>query len=111
MFSFFSKKTKYISCDLIEHGLDFFTDSINFCCRIPPDDKAGYKKILDNYYGEKINWKNFFKIKRQYRNEMKKGNIPVFENICCMKGSVSCSFRFTRNSAHREKTRGNIIAT
>ena len=68
------KKQKYVSCDLIEHGLDFFTDSINFCCRIPPTDK-GYKKILDNYYGEKINWKEFFKIKRQYRNQMKKGDI------------------------------------
>lgn len=73
---FFSKnkKTKYVSCDLIEHGLDFFTDSINFCCRIPPTDK-GYKKILENYYGEKIDWKNFFKIKRNYRNQMKKGQI------------------------------------
>lgn len=71
---FFNKKKKYISCDLIEHGLDFFTDSINFCCRIPPTDK-GYKKILENYYGEKIDWKNFFKIKRGYRNQMKKGQI------------------------------------
>ena len=68
------KKKKYVSCDLIEHGLDFFTDSINFCCRIPPTDN-GYKKILDNYYGEKIDWKNFFKIKRSYRNQMKKGQI------------------------------------
>ena len=69
-----NKKKKYVSCDLIEHGLDFFTDSINFCCRIPPTDN-GYKKILDNYYGEKIDWKNFFKIKRSYRNQMKKGQI------------------------------------
>lgn len=69
-----NKKKKYVSCDLIEHGLDFFTDSINFCCRIPPTDK-GYKKILENYYGEKIDWKNFFKIKRAYRNQMKKGQI------------------------------------
>ena len=51
---FFNKKKKYISCDLIEHGLDFFTDSINYCCRIPPDEK-GYKKILDNYNGKLIN--------------------------------------------------------
>lgn len=65
---------KYISCDLIEHGLDFFTDSINFCCRIPPTDK-GYKKILENYNGELIDWKQFFGIKRNYRNQMKKGNI------------------------------------
>ena len=68
------KKQKYVSCDLIEHGLDFFTDSINFCCRIPPKED-GYKKILANYYGEKIDWKNFFKIKRNYRNQMKEGQI------------------------------------
>ena len=70
----FKKKKKYISCDLIEHGLDFFTDSINFCCRIPPDDK-GYKKIIENYHGELIDWKKFFKIKKYYRKEMQKGNI------------------------------------
>ena len=76
MWNFFSKdkKNKYISCDLIEHGMDFFTDSIVFCCRIPPTDK-GYKKILDKYYGELIDWKHFFKIKRNYGNQMKKGNI------------------------------------
>ncbi len=71
---FLKKNKKYVSCDLIEHGLDFFTNSINFCCRIPPTDK-GYKKIIDNYYGEILNWKEFFQIKRKYRNEMKKGNI------------------------------------
>ncbi len=72
---FFKKKnTKYTSCDLIEHGMDFFVNSINFCCRIPPTDK-GYKKLIDNYNGEILNWKDFFKIKREYRNQMKKGNI------------------------------------
>lgn len=71
---FFNKKKKYISCDLIEHGMDFFTDSINFCCRIPPTDK-GYKKLIENYNGEIIDWNHFFKIKKHYRNEMKKGNI------------------------------------
>ena len=82
---FFNKKKKYISCDLIEHGLDFFTDSINFCCRIPPDEK-GYKKILDNYYGELINWKHFFSIKRKYRNQMKKGDIiPECKNCIYLK--------------------------
>ena len=71
---FLNKKKKYKSCDLIEHGLDFFTDSINFCCRIPPTEN-GYKKLIENYHGEIINWKDFFKIKRKYRNQMKKGNI------------------------------------
>lgn len=71
---FFKKKNKYISCNLIEHGMDFFTDSINFCCRIPPTEH-GYKKLIEKYDGEKINWKEFFKIKRKYRNQMKKGDI------------------------------------
>ncbi len=81
-FNNLKKKKKYISCDLIEHGMDFFTDSINFCCRIPPSDN-GYKKILDNYYGELINWKEFFSIKKKYREQMKKGNI-VPECINCI---------------------------
>ena len=73
--SLFKKEPEeYVSCNLIEHGLDFFTDSINFCCRIPPTDK-GYKKILEHYYGELIDWKNFFGIKRKYREQMKRGEI------------------------------------
>lgn len=75
MFFFGKKKQKeYVSCDLIEHGLDFFTDSINFCCRIPPSDN-GYKKLIDKYNGEILNWKDFFSIKRKYREQMKKGKI------------------------------------
>lgn len=71
---FFNKKKKYISCDLIEHGMDFFSNSINFCCRIPPTEN-GYKKLIENYNGEILDWKKFFKIKRKYRNQMKKGDI------------------------------------
>lgn len=75
MFFFGKKKNKeYVSCDMIEHGMDFFTDSINFCCRIPPTDK-GYKKILENYHGEVIDFKKFFAVKKKYRNQMKKGEI------------------------------------
>lgn len=71
---FLKKKKKYISCDLIEHGMDFFTDSINFCCRIPPTEN-GYKKLLETYNGELIDWGKFFKIKRTYRKQMQKGDI------------------------------------
>lgn len=74
---FFNKKNqnkKYVSCDLIEHGMDVFVDSINFCCRIPPTEK-GYKKITDNFHGEILNWKKFFAIKRKYREQMKRGKI------------------------------------
>lgn len=82
---FLRKKKKYVSCDLIEHGMDFFTDSINFCCRIPPTDK-GYKKLIDNYNGEILDWHNFFAIKRKYRRQMQKGNIvPECEGCIYLK--------------------------
>lgn len=74
------KKVKYVSCDLIEHGMDVFVNSINFCCRIPPTDK-GYKKIIEEYRGEILDWKKFFDIKRKYREQMKKGiMIPECKN-------------------------------
>lgn len=79
---FFNKKEnkKYISCDLIEHGMDVFVNSINFCCRIPLTEK-GYKKIIDNFHGDKLDWKKFFAIKRKYREQMKKGKmIPECKN-------------------------------
>ncbi len=82
---FFQKKNIYTSCDLIEHGMDFFTNSINFCCRIPPTEN-GYKKLIDSYYGEVLNWKEFFKIKRKYRDMMKNGNIvPECKNCIYLK--------------------------
>lgn len=83
--NFFNRKKKYVSCDLIEHGMDFHVNSINFCCRIPPTDK-GYKKLIENFNGEILDWKNFFKIKRQYRDQMKKGNIvPECKNCIYLK--------------------------
>ena len=69
---FFNRNKKYISCDLIEHGIDFFSNSINFCCRIPPNFN-GYKAIVPDYHGEILNWKKFFEIKRKYRDMAKKG--------------------------------------
>ena len=60
--------------------MDVFVDSINFCCRIPPSEK-GYKKIIDNFHGEILNWKKFFAIKRKYREQMKRGEmIPECKN-------------------------------
>lgn len=71
---FFKKNKKYVSCDLIEHGMDFFSQSINFCCRIPPHFK-GFKKLIPDYHGEILDWKKFFDIKREYRNHMRKGKM------------------------------------
>ncbi|MCD7740194.1 MAG: radical SAM protein [Candidatus Gastranaerophilales bacterium] len=77
-FKQFNKNKKYVSCDLIEHGMDFFVNSINLCCR---NDK--YKKIIENYNGELIDWKKYFSIKRKFREQMKQGNI-IPECVNCI---------------------------
>ena len=65
---------KYVSCNLIEHGFDTNIDAINFCCR-SSNSGGGFKPLISNYHGESIDWDNFFKIKNNYRNQMKKGII------------------------------------
>lgn len=70
----------YKSCDLIEHGLDFASNSINFCCRTTTKG-GGFKKLIDNYHGELLDLDKFFALKREYRNKMKSGEgIPECEN-------------------------------
>ncbi len=70
----------YKSCDLIEHGLDFAQDSINFCCRTTTKG-GGFKRLIDNYNGELLDLDKFFALKREYRNKMKSGEgIPECEN-------------------------------
>lgn len=74
------KPTKYFSCDLIEHGLDFAPNAINFCCRTTTEG-GGFKKLIDNYHGELLNLDDFFALKRMYRNKMKSGEgIPECKN-------------------------------
>lgn len=71
---------KYLSCDLIEHGLDFAQDSINFCCRTTKEG-GGFKKLIDDYHGDFLDLQMFFALKRQYRNKMKSGEgIPECKN-------------------------------
>lgn len=70
----------YKSCDLIEHGLDFAQESINFCCRTTTKG-GGYKRLINNYNGELLDLDKFFALKREYRNKMKSGEgIPECEN-------------------------------
>lgn len=71
---------RYSSCDLIEHGLDFAPNSINFCCRTTTEG-GGFKKLIDNYHGELLDLDKFFALKREYRNKMKSGEgIPECKN-------------------------------
>lgn len=74
MLFFKNKKKKYVSCDLIEHGLDFSINAITLCCRIPLTEK-GFIKLVDNYNGEILDYKELFKIKNKFRKEMQEGKI------------------------------------
>lgn len=67
-------KKKYLSCELIEHGFDTHVHAINFCCR-SSGYGGGFKPLIENYHGEKINWESFFEIKNRYRKQMQEGNI------------------------------------
>lgn len=70
----------YTSCDLIEHGLDFAQEAINFCCRTTQKG-GGFKPLIENYHGELLDLDKFFEIKRYYREKMKSGEgIPECEN-------------------------------
>lgn len=69
---------KYISCDLIENGLDLNVTSINFCCR--SSGAGGFKELISDYHGEPIDWEKFFKIKQGYKDILRQGKmIPECE--------------------------------
>lgn len=75
---------KYVSCNMIEHGMDTHVASINLCCR-SASKGGGFKPILDNYKGEPIDWDIFFATKNKHRQQMREGNIiPECEGCVCL---------------------------
>ena len=63
---------RYKSCDLIEHGIDFAQDGITFCCR-KTDDNGCFHYFMKDYNGGELNLREFFKLKRAYRDKMLSG--------------------------------------
>lgn len=63
---------KYKSCDLIEHGIDFAQDGITFCCR-KTDENGCFHYFMKDYNGGEINLREFFKLKRAFRDKMQTG--------------------------------------
>ena len=63
---------KYKSCDLIEHGIDFAQDGITFCCR-RTDEKGCFHYFMKDYNGGEINLRDFFRLKRAFRDKMQSG--------------------------------------
>ena len=63
---------RYKSCDLIEHGIDFAQDGITFCCR-KTDGNGCFHYFMKDYNGGELNLREFFKLKRAYRDKMLSG--------------------------------------
>lgn len=81
------KKEKYISCKWLESGVCFdngvYGSNVKLCCYMSAPG-GGNSMIFEDYHGEKINWEEFFRIKNEYRNIQKSGDV--------VKGCVGCVF-------------------
>ena len=68
----------YKSCEYIEHGLYFSTDSVYHCCHLVG---RGFdnEKVLSDYHGEKLDWQQIIDIKNKKREAHKRGEISP----CC----------------------------
>ena len=76
------------SCSYIDHGMVLdHCNRIRSCNNFNPR-YGGRPVIYENYHGEKINWKEFFDIKRELRKKYRKKSCP---EIC--KDCVNTSFK------------------
>lgn len=66
---------KYTSCIHLEHGITFFSNSVQICC-ISSHPGGGNIMQIDNYHGELINWDDIFKNRAKMREGVKNGIIP-----------------------------------
>lgn len=70
------------SCDYIEHGMVLdHCNRIRSCNNFNPR-YGGRPVIYENYHGEKIDWKEFFEIKRKLRNQFRNGECPELCKEC-----------------------------
>ena len=82
-----SKYEKYISCSWLESGVCFdngvYGSNVKLCCYMSAPG-GGNSMIFEDYHGSKINWDEFFRIKREYREIQKRGETVA--------GCVGCVF-------------------
>lgn len=80
---------KFESCSYIEHGMVLdHCNRIRFCNNFNPR-YGGRPIIYENYHGEKIDWSDFFRIKRELRQKYREGSCPELCRECV-------------NTAHKE---------
>ncbi len=65
---------KYVSCRHIEHGISFFSNSVQICC-ISSHVGGGNIPQIENYQGEQIDWQKLFELRREMRENHKQGKI------------------------------------
>ncbi len=65
---------KYTSCRHIEHGIAFFSNSVQICC-ISSHIGGGNIPQIEDYKGELIDWKELFDKRREMRELHKTGKI------------------------------------
>ncbi len=66
---------KYVSCIHLEHGITFFSNSVQICC-ISSHPGGGRIMQVENYKGEPIDWDKFFENRNKLREGARNGNIP-----------------------------------
>lgn len=66
---------KYTSCIHLEHGITFFSNSVQICC-ISSHPGGGNIMQINNYHGELIDWDTFFKKRNELRESARNGKIP-----------------------------------
>ena len=81
------KRERYISCKWLESGVCFdngvYGSNVKLCCYMSAPG-GGNTMIFEDYHGSKINWEEFFRIKREYREIQKRGETVA--------GCVGCVF-------------------
>lgn len=66
---------KYTSCIHLEHGITFFSNSVQICC-ISSHPGGGNIMQIENYHGEMINWDEIFQNRSKMRENIKNGVVP-----------------------------------
>ena len=66
---------KYTSCIHLEHGITFFSNSVQICC-ISSHPGGGNIVQIDNYNGELIDWDDLFAKRNKMRADVRNGIIP-----------------------------------
>lgn len=65
---------KYLSCKHLEHGIAFFSGNVACCC-VSSHEGGGQVNCIPEYFGETINWDNFFAQRRKWRDLHKSGQV------------------------------------